>query len=181
CLAAQLRQMSAGDRLGVDVVEAPRTYVIDYSSPNVAKPMHVGHLRSTIIGDALTRLLRFLGHAVITDNHLGDWGTQFGILLYGYRNLLDAEAYKKEPVRELARVYVEVRNRITQAGGGEDEEDARNPIAESCRVETAKLHQGDPANVALWKEFMPHCLAEIHEVYERLGILPFDHEHGESF
>src|SRR5207302_6095536 len=139
CLAAQLRQMSAGDRLGVDVVEAPRTYVIDYSSPNVAKPLHVGHLRSTIIGDALTRLLRFLGHTVITDNHLGDWGTQFGILLYGYKNLLDKEGYKKDPVRELSRVYIEVRKLI----GGEDVDAGVSAVAEACRAETAKLHHGD--------------------------------------
>src|SRR5271165_394983 len=79
------------------------------SSPNVAKPMHVGHLRSTIIGAALARLFRFLGHTVITDNHLGDWGTQFGILLYGYKNFLNDEAFKEDPVRELARLYVEVR------------------------------------------------------------------------
>src|SRR5207302_7699007 len=112
CLAAQLRQMSAGDRLGVDVVEAPRTYVIDYSSPNVAKPMHVGHLRSTIIGDALTRLLRFLGHKVITDNHLGDWGTQFGILLYGYKHFRDDAALRRDPVQEMVRFYVLVRKQI---------------------------------------------------------------------
>ena len=180
-LAKQVQAIAQEDRLGVTPVQPAKTYVIDYSGPNVAKPLHVGHLRSTIIGDALARLLRFLGHTVITDNHLGDWGTQFGILLYGYRNLLNAEAYKADPVRELARVYIEVRNRIAQAGGGEDEEDARNPIAEACRAETAKLHQGEPENLALWQEFMPHCLAEIHEVYDRLGILPFDHEHGESF
>jgi arginyl-tRNA synthetase len=109
-LAAQVQHMASDDRLGVAPVEVPRTFVIDYSSPNVAKPMHVGHLRSTIIGDALARLLRFLGHKVITDNHLGDWGTQFGILLYGYKNLLNRQSYEKDPVRELARLYLEVRN-----------------------------------------------------------------------
>ena len=75
-------------------------------APNVAKPLHVGHLRSTIIGDALARLLRFLGHTVITDNHLGDWGTQFGMLLYGYKNFRDEAAFAADPVRELARLYV---------------------------------------------------------------------------
>ncbi|MBI2808110.1 MAG: arginine--tRNA ligase [Planctomycetes bacterium] len=175
-IAGALQTISPDDRLGVTKTMTPRTYVIDYSSPNVAKPLHVGHLRSTIIGDALTRLLRFLGHTVITDNHLGDWGTQFGILLYGYKNLLDQEAYAKEPVRELARIYIEVRRLI-----GADEDEAKNPIAEACRAETAKLHHGDVENNRLWKEFMPHCLAEIHEVYEKLGILPYDHEHGESF
>src|SRR5262249_11204064 len=84
-LARQLQAMAREEGLGSDRARPPRTWVIDYSSPNVAKPMHVGHLRSTIIGDSLARLFRFLGHKVIADNHLGDWGTQFGILLYGYK------------------------------------------------------------------------------------------------
>ena len=86
--------------------------------PNVAKPMHVGHLRSTIIGDALARLLRFLGHNVITDNHLGDWGTQFGILLYGYKHFRDEAAFQADPVRELARLYVEVRQSLQEGRRG---------------------------------------------------------------
>ena len=176
-LAAALRGMAADPRLGIAPASKPKTFVIDYSSPNVAKPLHVGHLRSTIIGDALTRLLRFLGHHVVTDNHLGDWGTQFGMLIYGYRTLLDRQAYEADPVRELARLYLAVRAAV----GGDDEETATNPVAEAYRAETAKLHAGDPANVALWKEFMPHCLEAIHRVYARLGTLPFDHEHGESF
>jgi arginyl-tRNA synthetase len=175
-LAKQVQALTADDRLGV-APQAAKTYVIDYSSPNVAKPLHVGHLRSTIIGDAISRILRFLGHTVVTDNHLGDWGTQFGILLYGYKNLLDKVSYQKDPVRELARIYIEVRKLI----GNEDEDEAHNPIADACRAETAKLHHGDPENNRLWQEFMPHCLAEIHVVYKKLGILPFDHEHGESF
>ncbi|HET6575454.1 MAG TPA: arginine--tRNA ligase [Fimbriiglobus sp.] len=180
-LASQVRAMAADARLGVSAPETPRRYVIDYSSPNVAKPLHVGHLRSTIIGDALTRLLRFLGHSVVTDNHLGDWGTQFGMLIHGYRHFLDQAAYKADPVRELTRLYIQVRSEITATGGGDDEEEAINPVAEACRRETAKLHAGDPETVALWKQFMPHCLEAIHRVYRRLGILPFDYEHGESF
>lgn len=176
-LAQQLQAIANDDRLGVSQATANKTFVIDYSSPNVAKPLHVGHLRSTIIGDAITRILRFLGHTVITDNHLGDWGTQFGILLYGYKNLLDKNAYQKEPVRELTRIYIEVRKLI----GNDDEDEAANPIAEACRAETAKLHHGDPENNKLWQDFMPHCMAEIHAIYDRLGILPFNHEHGESF
>jgi arginyl-tRNA synthetase len=109
-LAAQLQQIAGDERLGVTPASSCRTYVIDYSSPNVAKPMHVGHLRSTIIGDALARLLRFLGHKVISDNHLGDWGTQFGLLLYGYKHLLNRATFERDPVRELARLYVAVRN-----------------------------------------------------------------------
>jgi arginyl-tRNA synthetase len=179
-LASQVRAMAAQDRLGVSALEKLRRYVIDYSSPNVAKPLHVGHLRSTIIGDALTRLLRFLGHTVVTDNHLGDWGTQFGMLIYGYRNFLDRAAYDTDPVRELARLYVQVRNEIKAAGGGDNEEEANNPVADACRQETAKLHAGDPENVALWNEFMPHCLELLHSTYRTLGILKFDYEHGES-
>jgi arginyl-tRNA synthetase len=84
---------------------APRTYVLDYSSPNVAKPMHVGHIRSTVIGDSLKRTLRFLGHRVISDNHIGDWGTQFGMIIYGYKHFLDAAAYQADAVTELGRLY----------------------------------------------------------------------------
>jgi arginyl-tRNA synthetase len=92
-------------RLGVARVDPPRTIIIDYSSPNVAKPMHVGHIRSTVIGDSLYRLLTFLGHRVISDNHIGDWGAQFGMIIYGYKHLLDAEAYADQPVHELGRLY----------------------------------------------------------------------------
>src|ERR1043166_9061196 len=84
-LAEQVQSMAREERLGVAPASKPQTFVIDYSAPNVAKPMHVGHLRSTIIGDALARLLRFLGHTVVGDNHVGDWGTQFGMLIYGYK------------------------------------------------------------------------------------------------
>lgn len=104
-LAAQLRQAAGDDRLGVAPVEQPRTYVVDFSAPNVAKPLHVGHIRSTVIGDAINRTLRFVGHRVISDNHVGDWGTQFGILLYGWRHFLDHEAFRRTPVLELIRIY----------------------------------------------------------------------------
>lgn len=93
------------ERLGVVPAANPRRYVVDFSSPNVAKPMHVGHLRSTVIGDALCRVLRALGHTVISDNHVGDWGTQFGMILYGYKNFLDRAAYRRDAVAELARLY----------------------------------------------------------------------------
>jgi arginyl-tRNA synthetase len=180
-LAKAVQGIATDPKLGVEPASPPRTVVIDYSSPNVAKPLHVGHLRSTIIGDALARILEFLGHRVITDNHLGDWGTQFGMLIYGYRNFLDRAAYERDPVRELARVYVEVRKAIQEAGGGDDEEEAVNPIAEACRAETAKLHADDPASLKLWREVLPHSMKEVHAIYQRLGTRPFDFEHGESF
>jgi arginyl-tRNA synthetase len=178
-LAAQLQAMAKSDRLGIDVAARAKTIVIDYSSPNVAKPLHVGHLRSTIIGDALARLFRFLGHTVISDNHLGDWGTQFGILLYGYKNFRDDDAFQRDPVRELLRLYMHVRG-LMKAEGDEDEGDAANPAAEAARQETAKLHAGDPENVRLWQLFMPYCLEEIEDIYRRLDV-KIDHTHGESF
>lgn len=180
-LAAQVRAMAADSRLGVAAAAKPRTIIVEYSSPNVAKPLHVGHLRSTIIGDALARLLKFLGHAVITDNHLGDWGTQFGMLIHGYRNYLDQAAYDADPVRELARLYLHVRSQYKQAGDEDAEGPTDDPVKLACQQETAKLHAGDAENVALWNQFMPHCLEAIHRIYRRLGILPFDYEHGESF
>ena len=104
-LAAQTAKLAADDRLGVPLVANPRTVTVDFSSPNVAKPMHVGHLRTTVIGDAVCRLLRFRGETVIGDNHLGDWGTQFGMILYGFKNFRDPAAYEADPVAELARLY----------------------------------------------------------------------------
>src|SRR5262245_13690523 len=104
-LAAQVNRLVADERLGALRATPPRHIVIDYSSPNVAEPMHVGHLRSTVIGDALYRILRFVGHDVIGDNHVGDWGTQFGMIIYGYKHFLDAAAFASSSVAELARLY----------------------------------------------------------------------------
>ncbi|MBI1915751.1 MAG: arginine--tRNA ligase [Planctomycetes bacterium] len=190
-LAAQLQRMAAADRLAIEPVQPPRTYVIDYSSPNVAKPMHVGHLRSTIIGDALARLLRFLGHKVIADNHLGDWGTQFGMLLYGYKHHRDEEALRSDPVREMVRLYLLVRREIDPAEKVEEEPGNAKDYSEAdltrsrealaaVRSETAKLHAGDEENLALWRQFMPWCYAEIEAIYRRLDV-HFDHTFGESF
>ena len=104
-LANETGAMLSDPRLGHRAAESPRHVVIDFSSPNVAKPMHVGHLRSTVIGDALARVFRFQGQRVTCDNHVGDWGTQFGMIIQGYRNFLDADAYAKDPVAELSRLY----------------------------------------------------------------------------
>ncbi len=119
-LTAQLQSAVADPRLSVTPVEKPRTYVIDYSAPNVAKPMHVGHIRSTVIGDALYRVLKFIGHRVISDNHLGDWGTQFGMIIYGYKHFRDDAAYQAKPVEELSRLYRLV-HRIIAYYEGRDE------------------------------------------------------------
>ncbi len=108
-LQARLAAAISDERLGVESVESPRKYVVDFSSPNVAKPMHVGHIRSTVIGDALAKILDFVGHDVKTDNHLGDWGTQFGMIIYGYKHFVNQPAYEEAPVRELGRLYKFVR------------------------------------------------------------------------
>ena len=116
-LVQQLEAARHDSRLGVSRVERGRTYVIDYSSPNVAKPMHVGHIRSTVIGDALCRTLRFAGHHVVSDNHLGDWGTQFGMIIYGYRHFVDRSAYEQKPLEELVRIYKLVRELMDLQAG----------------------------------------------------------------
>jgi arginyl-tRNA synthetase len=190
-LAQQLQAMAPGGRLGVAPAEPARKIIVDFSSPNVAKPLHVGHLRSTIIGDALTRLLRFLGHTVITDNHLGDWGTQFGMLIYGYKHFRDEQALQADPVAEMLRLYLRVRELIKPVEKDEDDlpEDKKytaeqktqaQQVQDAVRRETARLHHGDAENVRLWQTFMPWCLPAIDGIYRRLDV-HFDHTHGESY
>jgi len=116
-LVAHVERAIMDERFGIAPAAQARTYVIDYSAPNVAKPMHVGHIRSTVIGDALCRTLAFLGHRVIGDNHLGDWGTQFGMILYGYKHFLDRAAYERDRVGELARLYRLVRKLVDYHDG----------------------------------------------------------------
>jgi arginyl-tRNA synthetase len=174
-------------RMGVAPVAEPETIVIDFGGPNVAKPMHVGHIRSTVIGDALARILRFRGHVTITDDHLGDWGTQFGMILWGWKHCRDDARFAADPTVELGRLYRLVR-KIADA---KPEELARDPEAAALAArypdagrevlaETAKLHAGDPENRALWEQFMPFCLAEIDRIFTRLHA-SFDHALGESF
>src|SRR5436190_4978967 len=103
-----LQETADGDRLFFEPASQPRNIVIDFSSPNVAKPMHVGHIRSTILGDSLARMLRLLGHHVVTDNHIGDWGTQFGMLLVGWKRELDPAALKADAVGEMDRLYKKI-------------------------------------------------------------------------
>ncbi|HEU4772492.1 MAG TPA: arginine--tRNA ligase, partial [Candidatus Udaeobacter sp.] len=107
----QVLEISQDERFGVAGTESPRRIVIDFGSPNVAKPMHVGHIRSTVLGDALARIAKFLGHEVIRDNHVGDWGTQFGMVIWGWKNLLDRETLQRNPLSEIVRVYKETNER----------------------------------------------------------------------
>ena len=97
-VAEKTASILGDERLGVVETESPRRIVVDFGSPNVAKPMHVGHIRSTVLGDALARIATFLGHEVIRDNHIGDWGTQFGMVIYGWKNLLDQRALQQDPL-----------------------------------------------------------------------------------
>lgn len=131
--------VSQDARSGVGLVGNPGRIVIDFSSPNVAKPMHVGHIRSTILGDCLARVARFVGHAVVTDNHVGDWGTQFGRVIYGWKHLLDRAALERNAITELVRLYREVTAL----------EEADESVRRGAREELVKLQRGDPENMAI--------------------------------
>lgn len=169
-VSQRVRGLAVDARCGVPVAENRRTIIVDFSSPNIAKPMHVGHIRSTILGDALSRIARFLGHEVITDNHLGDWGTQFGKVLYGWKHLLDRDALGRDPIAEMTRLYREVNAR----------EQADPEIHRAAREELVKLQRGDPENRAIWQQLVDMSWAEFDEIYTRLGIR-FDERLGESF
>jgi len=157
-------------RAGAAAAHAGQTWVVDYSSPNTAKQMHVGHLRSAVIGEAICRLLEFTGARVIRDNHLGDWGTQFGKLIYGYKRWVDQAALAADAIEELERLY-KLGNNATPDG---------SPELEEARRELVKLQNGDPENVALWRTFSDVSLTAFQQIYDRLGI-HFDHHLGESF
>jgi arginyl-tRNA synthetase len=169
-LSLALNAIRKDDALGVAPVGKPRKIIIDFSSPNVAKPMHVGHIRSTILGDSLARIARHLGHQVITDNHIGDWGTQFGKVIYGWKHFLNQEALVQAPIDELVRLYREVNSL--------EETDPR--IKETVRHELVKLQQGDEENLAIWKQAVALSWEEFERLYGLLGIT-FDERLGESF
>jgi arginyl-tRNA synthetase len=169
-LAQALTGAARGEPLFFDRAAQPRTVVLDFSSPNVAKPMHVGHIRSTGIGDALQRTLRLLGHDVKSDNHIGDWGTQFGKLLLGWKEILDRAALERDAIAELERLY-----KVINA-----ECDANPERLEAAKSELVKLQAGDAANTAIWKEMIALSEKQFDEIYGRLGV-KFDFALGESF
>ena len=156
--------------LGVPQAATPHTVIIDFSAPNVAKPMHIGHIRSTFIGDCLNRVARYLGHKVITDNHIGDWGTQFGMIIYGWKKYLNKEVLAEDAIRELVRVYRQVNA----------EAKADEAVMQECRDELVKLQQGDAENHAIWQETVDLSLDQLRSIYDWLDI-SFDHYLGESF
>ena len=169
-LSVAVSRLREDARLGVEVVPKPKTIIIDFSSPNVAKPMHVGHIRSTILGDSLARIARHLGHDVITDNHIGDWGTQFGKVIYGWKHFLNKESLQRAPIAELVRLYREV-NAL---------EETDPPVKERIRHELVKLQQGDEENLGIWRQAVALSWKEFERLYGLLGIT-FDERLGESF
>lgn len=167
--AARAQAMLTDDRLGVAVTDKPKSLVIDFSAPNVAKPMHVGHIRSTIIGDTLARLARFMGHTVVTDNHIGDWGTQFGMILWGWKNILRAEDLESDPIEALLDVYKKVNTMCK-------EDDSLLPV---CKAELVKLQSGDEENLGIWKRCIEVTKTGLERIYAQLDI-SFDYWLGES-
>ena len=160
-IAARLAALAADAHTGIPQTGAGQRVVIDYSSPNAAKQMHIGHIRSTVIGNAIDRIYRALGYDVVADNHLGDWGTQFGILIKG-DNLT---------VANLEKCYV-----LSAAKAKEED----GVWKEACKAELVKLQQGDADNLALWKRFIDISIGEFDRMYAKLGV-KFDTYRGESY
>jgi arginyl-tRNA synthetase len=168
-LAAAATAALAGTRLGVPPAAEPETVVVDYSSPNVAKEMHVGHLRSTVVGDALARALEFAGHTVVRQNHLGDWGTQFGMLV---QHMADSGQSGVTDFSALGSLYRDAKARF----------DADPAFADAARRRVVALQSGDPETVALWRGLVDVSVAHIGEAYAALGVTLTDGDiKGESF
>jgi arginyl-tRNA synthetase len=169
-LVQTLAAAARGEHLFFEKTSLPKTAVIDFSSPNVAKPMHVGHIRSTILGDSLARTMRLLNHRVVTDNHIGDWGTQFGMLLLGWKHHLKPDALKADPIGEMERLY-----KMVNATG-----DAMETVREAAKQELVKLQAGDAENLKIWHEMIALSQKQFDTIYARLGV-KFDNALGESF
>ncbi len=167
---AEAAAAARGEHLFFLPAPHPRSVVIDFSAPNVAKPLHVGHIRSTFLGDCLARVFRSLGHRVVTDNHIGDWGTQFGMLLVGWKTLLNPAALASDPISEMERLYKAVNLQCQQ-----------DPtVRDRARAELVQLQSGDPGNLEIWREMQRLSQAQFDAVYRRLGVR-FDVTLGESF
>ena len=170
-LNAQLLNLQTSKHLSIPQIGVGKKVVVDYSSPNAAKQMHIGHIRSTVIGCAIDRIFRALGYDVVADNHLGDWGTQFGILIKGYRECLTEEERQNLTVATLEKCYV-----LSAAKAKEED----GIWKESCKQELVKLQQGDKENLALWKRFIEISIGEFERMYRKLGV-KFDTYRGESY
>lgn len=192
-----LKSLEENPKLNIRPLYNEETVVIDFSGPNIAKPFHVGHVRSTFLGDALQRIFREVGYQVVSDNHLGDWGTQFGKLIVAYRKWVNPASYAQSPIQELARLYQKFNTEEKQLSAGfeknssllsqkEEEEDeditpnTSSSLLEEARFELLQLQKGEPKNLDLWKEFVRISIEEFKKIYQRLGI-HFDVWLGESF
>ncbi len=163
--------MEMGEHYGASKTGAGQTVIVEYFQNNIAKPPHVGHLRSAVIGDSLMRILKMLGYNAISDTHIGDWGTQFGILLYAYKTLGDKLVIEKDPIQELNKLYVQMSAQIEE-----------NPeLRELGKAEFQKLESGDEENRELWNWFIKVSLDDFERYRKLLGLLNFDHNLGESF
>jgi arginyl-tRNA synthetase len=163
-------ELLGDERLGVAEARQSKRVVIDFGSPNVAKPMHVGHIRSIVLGDALARIAKFLGDEVIRDNHIGDWGTQFGMVIWGWKNLLDRQSLEHDPLAEIVRIYRDT-----------NEKSISDPaVREACRQELVKLQAGDKENIDIWNECVAFSMQDFEHVYKLLDV-HYDIQCGESF
>ena len=171
-LQAWLRTFSTRAQLatGAATAYAGQTWVVDYSGPNTAKQMHVGHLRSPVIGEAISRLLVFSGATVIRDNHIGDWGTQFGKLIWAYKRQLDIAAFATDPLAEFERLYKV----------GNSASDADPAVLKEAQQELVKLQAGGTENTAIWEKIGEVSVSAFQQIYDQLGIR-FDYTLGESF
>ena len=162
--------MKAGEDWGKSDIGNGKTVLVEYSSPNIAKPFHIGHLFSTAVGNSLARIYKFLGYDVQSLNHLGDWGTQFGKLISAYKRWGDAKVIEKDPINELLKIYVKFHEEAEKDPSLEDE----------AREYFKKLEDGDPETTELWKYFKDQSLVEFKRVYDMLGV-SFDSYNGEAF
>jgi arginyl-tRNA synthetase len=182
-LTQTLETAARGKHLFFEKSSQPKTVVIDFSSPNVAKPMHVGHIRSTGIGDALQRTLRLLGHKVISDNHIGDWGTQFGMLVFGWKREMFSKGYENavafrkalnaDPLGEMERLNARYKQLTAEC-------ESNPEVLNQSREELVKLQQGDPVNEEIWEIMVEWSKNLFDRIYSRLGV-KFDETLGESF
>ena len=170
--------LTEGDTYGSPRTGAGKTVVLDYSSPNVAKPFHIGHLGTTVIGHSLKKLHEFAGYKCVGINYLGDWGTQFGKLIVAYRLWGSKEAVEEKGIDELVALYVRINNEIS--GNAEQGIAPNKELADMARAEFHKMETGDPENIALWKWFVEISLIEYQKTYKQLDIT-FDSYKGESF
>lgn len=165
-----IKEMEENSEYGKSNIGNGKNIVVDYSAPNIAKPFHIGHLRSTVIGGALYKIYKYLGYNTIGVNHLGDYGTQFGKMIEGYTMWKDEYDIEKDPINQMMDIYVRINNLCK-----EDEE-----VLERCRNNFKKLEDGDPYCVELWKKFKDLSLKEFQRVYDLLGS-EFDSWNGEAF